>query len=119
MQPDYSKVIGRELICKSNQIYGYTVGRIYKIVTNTHISPINALVYTSTCLVSDYGDKTCYDIVTQDGTITPYYLSHFEYLDPKHAVSIQVSHEPKCECGKEKHKFTSHSDWCKLYKPRS
>jgi len=24
----------------------------------------------------------------------------------------------ECECGKEKHGFASHSDWCKLYKPK-
>lgn len=25
-------------------------------------------------------------------------------------------HEPICECGKEKHGFTSHSTWCKKWK---
>ena len=48
------------------------------------------------------------------------YFAELHSYDPNwHATTFQdIEHlldkvyGPKCECGKDKHNFTSHSDWC-------
>ena len=37
------------------------------------------------------------------------------HLPPGMVISVHTPKKKSCECGKEKHGFASHSDWCDLW----
>lgn len=40
------------------------------------------------------------------------------FIDLPRNYIVDMPDEKNCECGKEKHGFTSHCDWCPLYKEK-